>query len=119
MVNRRRDTLRFRIDLLGIQPPIWRELLVPARYTFWDVHVAIQDAMGWLDYHLHEFHVADEGASPAVFGIPLDEEFAIGRADVGEKGILWDSETPGLAESERVVKVLDDRIQFAAAEAEQ
>ncbi|WP_035570993.1 plasmid pRiA4b ORF-3 family protein, partial [Halonatronum saccharophilum] len=26
-------------------------------YTFWDLHVAIQDAMGWLDYHLHEFRV--------------------------------------------------------------
>lgn len=77
MVNRRRDTLRFRIDLLGIKPPIWRELLVPARYTFWELHVAIQDAMGWLDYHLHEFHVAEEGAPPAVFGIPLDEDFAM------------------------------------------
>ncbi len=52
MVNRRRDTLRFRIDLLGIQPPIWRELVVPARYASWDLHVVIQDAMGWLDYRV-------------------------------------------------------------------
>jgi len=76
VVNKKLDTLRFRIELLGIQPPIWRELLVPARYTFWELHVAIQDAMGWLDYHLHEFHVPSEGVSPAVFGIPLDEDFA-------------------------------------------
>ena len=32
---------------------------VPASYSFWDLHVAIQDSMGWLDYHLHEFRVLD------------------------------------------------------------
>jgi hypothetical protein len=32
---------------------------VPQRYSFWDLHVAIQDAMGWLDYHLHEFRLLD------------------------------------------------------------
>ena len=77
MVNRRRDTLRFHIELLGIQPPIWRELLVPARYTFWELHVAIQNAMGWHDYHLHEFHVETERGPPAVFGLPDDEGFAM------------------------------------------
>jgi hypothetical protein len=30
---------------------------VSEQYSFWDLHVAIQDAMGWLDYHLHEFRV--------------------------------------------------------------
>jgi hypothetical protein len=73
-VSKRLDVLKFSIELLGIQPPIWREVLVPARYTFWELHVAIQDAMGWLDYHLHAFHVQTEEASPAVFGIPLDED---------------------------------------------
>ena len=76
MVNRRRDVLRFRVELMGIGPPIWRELLVPARFTFWELHVAIQDAMGWWDYHLHEFHLAMEGERPpVVFGIPLDTDF--------------------------------------------
>ena len=49
--------LRIRIELIGVSPPIWREILVPARYSIWDLHVAIQDAMGWLDYHLHEFRI--------------------------------------------------------------
>ena len=39
----------------------------------------LQGALSWLDYYLHEFHVAEEGASPAVFDIPLDEEFAMGE----------------------------------------
>ncbi len=75
VVNRRRDALRFHIELLGIEPAIWRELLVPARYSFWDLHVVIQDAMGWRDCHLHEFHVSTHGGSPSVvFGIPDDDD---------------------------------------------
>lgn len=38
-------------------PLVWRRIEVPDSYSFWDLHVAIQDAMGWLDYHLHEFSV--------------------------------------------------------------
>ena len=48
---------QFRVELLEIEPPIWRRIQVPAEYSFWDLHVAIQDSMGWLDYHLHEFQV--------------------------------------------------------------
>ncbi len=47
--------LRFRIELQETDPLIWREIEVPGDDTFWDLHVAIQDAMGWLDYHLHRF----------------------------------------------------------------
>jgi hypothetical protein len=52
---------RFHIELDGIDPPVWRRIRVPSNYTFWDLHVAIQDAMGWLDYHLHLFHVRNPG----------------------------------------------------------
>ena len=50
---------QFLIVLSGTDPLIWRRLQVPERYSFWDLHVAIQDAMGWLDYHLHEFRLLD------------------------------------------------------------
>jgi hypothetical protein len=45
-----------------------REKLVPASYSFWDLHVAIQDAMGWEDYHLHEFYVAEPVSSEICCG---------------------------------------------------
>jgi len=48
---------QFKVSLKEIQPLIWRRIQVPASYTFWDLHVAIQDAMGWQDYHLHEFTI--------------------------------------------------------------
>ncbi len=49
---------QFKLLLLGVAPPIWRSIQVPETYSFWGLHVALQDAMGWLDYHLHLFHVA-------------------------------------------------------------
>lgn len=66
MVNLRRDLLKLKIELIGILSLIWREIRVPARYSFWDLHVAIQDAMGWEDDHLHEFRVRDRAQGAQV-----------------------------------------------------
>ncbi len=65
---------QFRIELLGIEPSIWRLIEVPASYSFWDLHIAIQDSMGWLDYHLHLFRIVPAGKrKPVMIGIPDDE----------------------------------------------
>jgi len=49
--------LQFKIEMAEILPSIWRRILVPSDYNFWDLHVALQDAMGWSDYHLHHFEI--------------------------------------------------------------
>ena len=36
---------QFKISLLEIKPLIWRRIQVLETYTFWNLHVAIQDAM--------------------------------------------------------------------------
>jgi len=65
---------QFHIKLLGIEPMIWRRIQVPAKFSFWDLHVAIQDSMGWLDYHLHAYRVRQKyKKKPIEIGIPLDE----------------------------------------------
>jgi hypothetical protein len=48
------------VVLAGTDPLVWRSIQVPETYSFWDLHVAIQDAMGWKDCHLDELrgHVA-------------------------------------------------------------
>lgn len=71
-----RSVFRFRVDLRDIKPPVWREIEVPGDYSFWDLHVAIQDAMGWLDYHLHAFLPTERGngGSDWEIGIPIDDE---------------------------------------------
>jgi len=59
------------VVLSGTDPLVWRRLEVPEDYSFWDLHVAIQDAMGWKDYHLHEFLVVDSRSGTVErIGIP-------------------------------------------------
>ncbi len=41
---------QFLVVLTGTDSLVWRRIQVPERYSFWDLHVAIQDAMGWKDY---------------------------------------------------------------------
>jgi hypothetical protein len=66
---------QFRITLQDVKPPIWRRIQTPAGYSFWDLHVAIQDAMGWKDKHLHEFQIVDpEKGELHSIGIPDDDE---------------------------------------------
>ena len=65
---------QFLIVLPRIEPLVWRRIHVPDTYSFWDLHVAIQDAVGWRDYHLHEFIVIDpKGGRVKRIGIPDDE----------------------------------------------
>ncbi|MDD5683954.1 MAG: plasmid pRiA4b ORF-3 family protein [Mesotoga sp.] len=67
---------QFKIMLLDITPLIWRRIQVSDIYTFWDLHVAIQDAMGWSDYHLHEFQVVDPKSDELVYiGLPIEDTF--------------------------------------------
>lgn len=70
-VPRRRPfthVFQFKLNLHGVRPAPWRRLLIPESFTFYDFHVAIQDAMNWLDYHLHHFEIpaADPSSGCAV-----------------------------------------------------
>ena len=70
---------QFKITLIGVKPPVWRRIQVPETYTFWDLHVAIQDAMGWSDSHLHQFDVINSSTGMEVeIGIP-EKEFGWAR----------------------------------------
>ena len=76
MKKKYNQVYQFKISLKGIKPPIWRRIRVPETYTFWELHVAIQDSMGWEDYHLHEFEMVDPTNGKKIkIGYP-DEEFA-------------------------------------------
>jgi hypothetical protein len=65
---------QFLVVLSGTNPLVWRRIQIPLTYSFWDLHVAIQDSMGWLDYHLHEFRVLNAKNKITAIGIPTDEE---------------------------------------------
>ena len=70
------EVYEFKVVLLEVAPPVWRTIQVPGTCSFWDLHVAIQDSMGWLDYHLHLFRVKRPDTGDAVqIGIPDDDAF--------------------------------------------
>jgi hypothetical protein len=66
---------QFKVTLMNTRPPVWRRIQVPGNFTFWDLHVAIQDSMGWLDYHLHEFKLIDPASGwNKSIGIPEEDD---------------------------------------------
>jgi hypothetical protein len=46
---------QFRVCLREISPAIWRRLLVRSDSAIADLHYTLQIAMGWDDFHLHQF----------------------------------------------------------------
>src|SRR5690554_5809398 len=59
------QALVLRNELRYVEPTIHRTIVVPSRITLSKLHVTIQQAMGWLGGHLHEFII-----NHAHYGIP-------------------------------------------------
>jgi hypothetical protein len=72
---------QIKILLLGLEPEIWRRLIVPADATLGWLHAVLQVSMGWTNSHLHQFRHNDQKISDlsSDFGrfeddpLPLDE----------------------------------------------
>ena len=60
---------QLRIELLDVEPAIWREILVPASIKLPQLHVTLLWTMGWAGGHLHEFIIDHDH-----FGIP-DQDY--------------------------------------------
>ena len=70
--------LQLRIELCDTDPVVWRCVLVPDTITLVKLHAVIQAAMGWWDYHLHEFDIGG-----LRYGIP-DPEWDLGPELINE-----------------------------------
>ncbi|NQE05353.1 hypothetical protein C5S32_05740 [ANME-1 cluster archaeon GoMg1] len=91
MKKKYNQVYQFEITLEDSKPPIWRRIQVPETYTFWDLHVAIQDVMGWSDYHLHLFEVRDTSTGMKIeIGIPEKEFGEYGKTLAGWKQKIAD-----------------------------
>ncbi|MDR2761343.1 MAG: plasmid pRiA4b ORF-3 family protein [Planctomycetaceae bacterium] len=58
-----RRFLLLKITLLGINPPIWRQVVVPADLTLLDLHEILQMIMPWEGEHLYGFSVGHRPSS--------------------------------------------------------
>jgi hypothetical protein len=63
-----KTAIRLRISLMDYVPTIWRRLVVPGEIKLSKLHLIFQAAMGWEDYHLHQFQIGEQ-----VYGVPDDE----------------------------------------------
>jgi hypothetical protein len=79
-----------RIELLGTDPPIWREVEVPTSITLKVLHDIVQVTIGWMDYHLWEFVI--DGRT---YGLPDDEDWGTGPRKEAAKVRLRDVLKPG------------------------
>jgi hypothetical protein len=58
-------TLRLRVQLRDVHPPVVRVVDVPGEATLGEVHLMLQVALGWTEAHLHQFEVGD-----VLYGVP-------------------------------------------------
>ena len=73
---------QFKITLLDIKPAIWRRIQVPD-CTLLGLHLCIQAAFGWWNYHLHQFLI--DGRR---YGLPDPEDFDFGDRMVDGSGAV-------------------------------
>jgi hypothetical protein len=60
-------TFQFKIQLKNItNPPVWRRVMVPAQFSFYQFHLVVQAAFGWENYHLFQFSPAGLSSQPAI-----------------------------------------------------
>lgn len=65
-------TLQFSVKLLNTDPLVWRRIIVPFDYCFYQLHLAIQGAFGWENCHLFQFCEHDILDKNGI-GIPNDD----------------------------------------------
>lgn len=51
------NAVQLRVALDDIEPTVWRRLVVPGGWHLGQLHLVIQAAFNWWNYHLHEFSV--------------------------------------------------------------
>jgi hypothetical protein len=63
---------QFYIELHGSDPLVWRRIVVPADFSLYELHKAIQGAFGWENSHLFQF--SESGFSdPTCYGFPGED----------------------------------------------
>jgi hypothetical protein len=79
MPTKSAKTYQIKVTLMDIRPPIWRRLLVNSNMKLDSFHQVLQDAMGWLNCHLHLFEQGGllyemPSAQDDLFGLDIESE---------------------------------------------
>lgn len=82
---------RLRVQLLGVEPPVWRVLSVPSSAGLDWLHAVLQIALGWTNSHLHQFQV---GTLLYTASSQTDVDFASEEDTLDEAGITVQEAAP-------------------------
>ena len=86
---------QLRIELLDLEPAIWRQVLVPASIRLHKLHVVLLWTMGWAGGHLHEFIIGHDhyGEPDPHYDTPpliqRDDRATLGAALGGRKAFTY------------------------------
>jgi len=86
---------QLRIELLHLEPAIWRQVLVPASIRLHKLHVVLLWTMGWAGGHLHEFIIGYDhyGEPDPHYDTPpliqRDDRATLAAALGGRKGFTY------------------------------
>lgn len=64
MVGPSPKPIALRVELLNIEPLIWRRIVVSNQSTLLTLHNYLQWVLGWEDKHAHEFQVGEQVIAP-------------------------------------------------------
>ncbi len=65
----------FKIQLTGVsKPPVWRRIMVPVTYSFYEFSDVIQLAFGWAGMHLYQFSPKGYGSHPVIADTTLVDD---------------------------------------------
>ncbi|KKP36647.1 MAG: Plasmid pRiA4b ORF-3 family protein [Candidatus Peregrinibacteria bacterium GW2011_GWA2_33_10] len=86
---------QLKISIKNSKPPIWRRVIVPADFTFHDLHLTIQSAFEWMNYHLYCFNSPLFGkssgygvdSSKTIIDLSIDENEDLGEINSREEKI--------------------------------
>jgi Plasmid pRiA4b ORF-3-like protein len=83
-----RQIYQLKVTLVGIEPRVWRRLLVPGGFTLDRVSRIIQVAFGWQGHHLHSFEIAGRqyGEPDPLGELDLDDELDWRLDAVADRG---------------------------------
>ena len=51
------NAVQLRVTMAEIEPVVWRRIVVPATWHLGHLHLVIQAAFNWWNYHLHEYRI--------------------------------------------------------------
>jgi hypothetical protein len=96
LVPQEGSVCQFRIEVMGVEPKVWRRVLVPISASLDDLHNVIQGIFDWDESHLHIFETKKARYMSPDFEEFMEEEEGAGDTTEVRLHELYQRGDPGL-----------------------